>query len=123
MRKELLDWAESKLGAIEVDDVFNMKEEVQRDKEGRPVRNITLFYKKKKGIKQAWLEKETFDVWRQEIKDIVGDNLTLRIFSTEGNEMRHIGGEYRDKDGGRDYGETEGNYYNYQFNLVIVKRC
>lgn len=125
LRLALNKWTLEKFGDLAPDDVFNLKEEVVRDKEQNPVRHITVFVKKKKGIKQEWLETATFNIWVGELQKIIGDNLSLKIYSTEGNQMQHKGGLMKanpDNPKRREYQEVTGNYYNYQFNMDIIKR-
>ena len=126
LRLALNKWALEKFGEFAPDDVFNLKEEVIRDKEQRPVRHLTLFLKKKKGIKQDWLEVATFNIWVGELQKIIGDNLSLKIYSTEGNQMQYKGGLMKSDPNNpekRKYEEIAGNYYNYQFNMDIIKRA
>ena len=113
MRETLTRWAKSKFGEISNRDVFNLKEEVVQDKEGNRIRNITMFLKKAEGVQRDWLKEEVFINWTEEIKAIAGDTLALKIFSTEGNEIQYLGGKGE---------EMIGKKYNYQFNLVIIKK-
>jgi len=77
---ELLTWAIKKFDEIESGDNFHMREEVVSEPQtGRKMRQITMFFKKRKGIKQEWLERETFKVWTDELKAIVGENELLKI--------------------------------------------
>jgi hypothetical protein len=126
LRLQLNQWALEKFGEFTPDDVFNLKEEVIRDKEQRPVRHLTLFVKKKKGVKQEWLETATFNIWVGELQKIIGDNLSLKIYSTEGNQMQYKGGLIKadpDNPSKKEYQEVTGNFYNYQFNMDIIKRA
>jgi len=50
LRTELTAWARGVFGDIEIHDVFNLKENIQQTKDGRRIRELTLFIKKKKGI-------------------------------------------------------------------------
>ena len=125
LRLDLNKWALEKFGEFTPDDVFNLKEEVVRDKEQRPIRHIALFIKKKKGVKQEWLETATFNIWIGELQGIIGDNVSLKIYSTEGNQMQYKGGLIKsdtENPGKREYQEVTGNYYNYQFSMDIIKR-
>ncbi len=121
MREQLLQWVHSKFGDISIRDVFNMKEEVVSDKKNNPIRQINIFLKKKKDIQQDWLKPAVFSQWTEEVRDIVGENILLKLFSTEGNEMRYAGGLVETKEG-LEYQEQPGNYYKYEFNLVLWKK-
>jgi len=119
---ELLTWAIKKFDEIESGDNFHMREEVVSEPQtGRKMRQITMFFKKRKGIKQEWLERETFKVWTDELKAIVGENELLKIFSTEGNEMQYAGGMLKETNKPAEYKNLEFNKYNYQFQVVIWK--
>ncbi len=117
MKEKLLGWAIKKFGEMAIDDLFNLREEITRDKQNNKVNQTILFVKKKKGIKQEWLKADVFNSWIMELKEIIGDNLKLEIFSTEANELRYLGGNIKDE-----YQEVSGNFYQYQFNLVIWKK-
>lgn len=117
LRKSLIEWAIAKFGEVSVQDIFNMKEQIVQNKEGLRVREIIMFLKKRKGIQQEWLDPEVFKRWVGELKAIVGENLKLNIFSTEGNELRFTGGDVKGK-----YEEMAANYYNYQFKLEAWKK-
>lgn len=119
---ELLAWAIKKFDEIEKGDSFHMREEIATEPQtGRKMRQITMFFKKQKGIKQEWLERETFKIWTRELKSIVGENELLKLFSTEGNEMQYSGGILKEKDKPAEYHDLEFNKYNYQFQVVIWK--
>jgi len=118
LREKLIRWAKSKFGEISNRDIFNLKEEVGTDKKGNRIRNITMFLKKTEGIQQDWFKEDVFINWTAEIKSIVGDVLALKIFSSEGNEIQYLGG----KDRAEKYEEMISKKYNYQFNLVIIKK-
>ena len=122
MRTELTAWARGVFGDIEIHDVFNLKENIQQTKDGRRIRELTLFIKKKKGIQQDWLTVETFNRWRDELGAIVGDNLKFELKSAEGNEMCHMGGVVKRDGRPEEYIEADFNYYSYQFNLVVWKK-
>lgn len=122
MREKLTKWANETFGRIEISDVFNLKEEIVKDKEGNRIRKVTMFIKKKKGIKQDWLKDETFQRWIQEIKVITGEVIGMQVRSSEGNEMRFLGGLIPDKSGERKYQEHFTRKYNYQFNLEFGKK-
>ena len=115
-------WAEEKFGEVSIEDIFNMKEEVLPDKQNRRIRQITMFLKKRKGIREEWLRADVFRQWIADLKEIVGDNLKMQIFSSEGNELRYAGGMIKEVDKEEEYAEMEKHLYNYQFNLVIWKR-
>ena len=122
MREKLLRWAEEKFGEVSIEDVFNMKEEVLPDKQNRRIRQITMFLKKRKGIREEWLRADVFRQWVADLKGIVGENLKMQIFSSEGNELRYAGGVIKEADKKEEYAEMEKHLYNYQFNLVIWKK-
>lgn len=122
MREKLTKWAHETFGRIEIADAFNLKEQIVPDKEGNRIRNVTMFIKKKKGIKQEWLRPETFERWVEEIKAIVGEIVLIQISSSEGNEMRFQGGLIPDKSGEKKYQEFVTKKYNYQFNLKFGKK-
>ena len=122
MKTELTAWVKTTFGDIEVRDVFNLKEEIQMTKDGRRIRELTLFIKKKKGIQEDWLQKETFERWKGELKEMIGDNLRLDIKSGEGNEMQYSGGEVKRDGRPPEYLEADYNYYSYQFTLTVWKK-
>lgn len=122
MREELTKWANKTFGRIEINDVFNLKENIVTDKEENRIRNTTMFIKKKKGIKQDWLKREIFERWIREIKEIAGDVISMKIISSEGNEMQFLGGPIPDKSGQKKYQEFTRHKYSYMFNLVIGKK-
>ena len=94
MRTALSAWIDKTFGGIHVQDMFNLIEEVAFSKEEDIViRNITVALKKYQGYKKDWIGEETFNRWKEEIRQIVGDNmLKLEIKSSEGNELRHVEG-------------------------------
>jgi len=115
MRTELSAWIDKTFGGIHVQDMFNLTEEVAFSKEEDIcIRNITVALKKYQGYKKSWTEKETFDRWKEEIRQIVGGNiLKLEIKSSEGNELRHVEGM------GKSVG---GRIYAYRFTITIIKQ-
>lgn len=118
----LITWALKKFDETESGDLFTMREEVVPDPQTkRPMKQITMFFKKRKGSEQEWLERETFKAWTEELKAIVGENELLKIFSTEGNEMQYAGGMLKETNKPAEYQDLELNKYNYQFQVVIWK--
>ena len=118
----LITWALKIFDETESGDLFTMREEVVPDPQTkRPMKQITMFFKKRKGIKQGWSEKETFKIWTEELKAIVGENELLKIFSTEGNEMQYAGGMLKETNKPAKYQDLEFNKYNYQFQVIIWK--
>ena len=115
LRTALSAWIDKTFGGIHVQDMFNLTEEVAFSKEEDIViRNITVALKKYQGYKKSWTEKETFDRWKEEIRQIVGGNIMkLEIKSSEGNELRHIEGMGKNVDG---------RIYAYRFTITIIKR-
>ena len=115
MRTALSAWIDKTFGGIHVQDLFNLTEEVGfSKKEDIYVRNITVALKKYQGYKKDWIEEETFNRWKKEIRQIVGDNvLKLEIKSSEGNELRHVEGIGK---------VADGRIFAYHFNIPIIKR-
>lgn len=115
MRTALSAWIDKTFGGIHVQDMFNLTEEVAFSKEEDIViRNITVALKKYQGYKKSWTEKETFNRWKEEIRQIVGgDIMKLEIKSSEGNELRHIEGMGKNVDG---------RIYAYRFIITIIKQ-
>lgn len=115
MRTELSAWIDKTFGGIHVQDLFNLTEEVGFSKEEDIyIRNITVALKKYQGYKKDWIEEETFNRWKEEIRQIVGDNIIkLEIKSSEGNELRHVEGTGK---------SSSGRIFAYHFNITIIKR-
>jgi len=113
MREKVFQWVNDKFGEIHPSDVFNFKEEVVPDKEGKMVRQINVFIKKRTGIKKDWLDPEVFKVWVKELKDIFNPVLVFRVISSEGNELRYSGHE---SDGV--FKGVEGRVYQYQLSIL-----
>ena len=115
MRTELSAWIDKTFGGIHVQDMFNLTEEVAFSKEEDIcIRNITVALKKYQGYKKSWTEKETFDRWKEEFRQIVGRDITkLEIKSSEGNELRHVEGMGK---------SVNGRIYAYRFTITIIKR-
>lgn len=122
MRDKLIKWANDKFGEILVSDVFYVNERTVLDKQGREIKKLIMHLKKKEKIKNDWLKKEVFKLWADEIKQIIGENLILKIYSTEGNELQHDGRLIKEENKSEYYKEAESHIYNYQFNLVIWKK-
>jgi len=114
MRTELSAWIDKTFGGIHVQDMFNLTEEVAFSKEEDIyIRNITVALKKYQGYKKSWTEKETFNRWKEELKQIVGDVVKLEIKSSEGNELSHVEGMGK---------SVDGRIYAYRFTITIIKR-
>ena len=115
MRTALSAWIDKTFGGIHVQDMFNLTEEVAFSKEEDIcIRNITVAIKKYQGYKKSWTEKETFDRWKEELRQIVGRDITkLEIKSSEGNELRHVEGMGK---------SVDGRIYAYRFTITIIKR-
>jgi len=115
MRTALSAWIDKTFGGIHVQDMFNLTEEVAFSKEEDIyIRNITVALKKYQGYKKSWTEKETFDRWKEEIRQIVGrDIMKLEIKSSEGNELHHVEGMGK---------SVDGRIYAYRFTITIIKR-
>jgi len=119
---QLLTWALKKFDETESGDLFTMREEVVPEPQTkRKMKQITIFFRKQKGIKQEWIERETFKKWSEELKTIVGENELLKIFSTEGNEMQYAGGMLKETNKPAEYQNLEFNKFNYQFQVIIWK--
>ena len=77
------------------------------------IRNITVALKKYQGYKKSWTEKETFNRWKEELRQIVGDVVKLEIKSSEGNKLSHVEGMGK---------SVDGRIYAYRFIITIIKR-
>ena len=122
IKMALLTWALKKFDETERGDLFTMREEVVPDPQTkRKMKQISMFFKKQKGIKQGWSKKEVFKIWTEELKAIVGENELLKIFSTEGNEMQYAGGLLKETNRPVEYHNLERNKFNYQFQVIIWK--
>ena len=114
MRTALSAWIDKTFGGIHVQDMFNLTEEVAFSKDGDIcIRNITVALKKYQGYKKSWTEKETFDRWKEEIRQIVGNVMKLEIKSSEGNEFSHVEGMGK---------SVDGRIYAYRFIITIIKQ-
>ena len=115
MRTALSAWVDKTFGGIHVQDLFKLTEEVAFSKEADIyIRNIVVGLKKYQGYKKSWTEEETFNRWKEEIKQIIGGNITkLEIKSSEGNELSYVEGM------GKSAG---GRIYAYHFTITIIKR-
>lgn len=123
MRTKLSEWADKTFGKIHVGDLFKLNEEVQPDKEGNRIRNITLGIKKYQGYKKSWTDEETLDRWKEELKQIIGkDILKLDIHSSEGNEINYVSGIRHGKDNKEEIKSIQRRIFAYQFTISIIKR-
>ena len=115
MRTALSAWIDKTFGGIHVQDMFNLTEEVAFSKEDDIyIRNITVALKKYQGYKKSWTEKETFNRWKEELRQIIGNDVVkLEIKSSEGNELSHVEGMGK---------SVDGRIYAYRFIVTIIKR-
>lgn len=115
MRTALSAWIDKTFGKVHVQDMFNLTEEVAFSKEENIcIRNIVVALKKYQGYKKSWTEKETFNRWKEEVRQIVGEDIIkLEIKSSEGNELRHVEGMGK---------SVDGRIYAYRFTITIIKR-
>ena len=124
IRTALSDWVDKTFGPIHIQDAFKLNEEVAATKKkGVYLRNITVGLKKYEGFKKSWTDEETFDRWRNEIKEIVGNDVVkLEIKSSEGNELSYVEGLKRDEKGEEKFANAGGRLFAYQFIITIIKR-
>ena len=124
IRTALSDWVDKTFGPIHIQDAFKLNEEVAATKQkGVYLRNITVGLKKYEGFKKSWTDEETFDRWRKEIKEIIGDDVVkLEIKSSEGNELSYVEGLRRGEKGEEKFANAGGRLFAYQFVITIIKR-
>ena len=124
IRTALSNWVDKTFGGIHIQDMFKLNEEVAATKQkGVYLRNITVGLKKYEGFKKSWTDEETFDRWRKEIKEIVGDDIVkLEIKSSEGNELSYVEGLRRGEKGEEKFANAGGRLFAYQFVITIIKR-
>ena len=124
IRTALSDWVDKTFGGIHIQDAFKLNEEVTATKQkGVYLRSITVGLKKYEGFKKDWTSEETFDRWRKEIKEIIGDDVVkLEIKSSEGNELSYVEGLKRDEKGEEKFANAGGRLFAYQFIITIIKR-
>lgn len=124
IRTALSDWVDKAFGPIHIQDMFKLNEEVSATKQrGVYLRSITVGLKKYEGFNKSWTDEETFDRWRKEIKEIVGDDvIKLEIKSSEGNELNYIEGMTKDEKGKEKFANVGGRLFAYQFVIDIKKR-
>ena len=124
MRTELSAWVDRTFGPIHIQDIFKLNEEVSATKlKGIYLRSITVGLKKYEGFNKSWTDKETFDRWKKEIKEIIGDDvIKLEIKSSEGNELNYVEGMMKDEKGKEKIVNAGGRLFAYQFVIDIKKR-
>ena len=124
IRTALSDWVDKTFGPIHIQDMFKLDEEVSATKQkGIYLRSITVGLKKYEGFKKDWTGEETFERWRKEIKEIVGDDvIKLEIKSSEGNDLSYVEGLSKDEKGDEKFINARGRMFAYQFNITIKKR-
>jgi len=117
IRSKLSIWAEKTFGQIHIGDRFRLNEEVTRDKKENPCRRIILGLKKYQGYKRSWTNEDTFERWKIQIKDILGDEvLDIDIRSTEGNELSHVARRQKLDEKMK---ESQKRIWAYQFTIII----
>jgi hypothetical protein len=119
VREKLAAWASKTFGRFGADDIFNLKEEWTRDKQGGRVQTVNLFAKIHRDYRAEWTQVKTFSKWIEELRRIVGEALILRISSVEAKELKY-GGMRVMTDGKADFKETLADAFAYQFNMVAV---
>jgi len=124
IRTALSDWVDKTFGPIHIQDMFKLNEEVSATKhKGIYLRSITVGLKKYEGFKKDWTGEETFERWKKEIKEIVGDDaIKLEIKSSEGNELSYVEGLRRGEKGEEKFANARGRLFAYQFIITIMKR-
>ena len=124
IRTALSNWVDKTFGPIHIQDAFKLNEEVAATKQkGVYLRNITVGLKKYEGFKKSWTDEETFDRWRKEIKEMVGNDVVkLEIKSSEGNELSYVEGLRRGEKGEEKFANAGGRLFAYQFTITIIKR-
>ena len=124
IRTALSGWVDKTFGPIHIQDMFKLNEEVAATKQkGVYLRSITVGLKKYEGFKKSWTDEETFDRWKKEIKEIVGNNVVkLEIKSSEGNELSYVEGLRKGEKGEEKFANAGGRLFAYQFVITIIKR-
>jgi len=124
IRTALSDWVDKTFGPIHIQDMFKLNEEVSATKhKGIYLRSITVGLKKYEGFKKDWTGEETFERWKKEIKEIVGDDaIKLEIKSSEGNELSYVEGLRRGEKGEEKFANARDRLFAYQFIITIMKR-
>jgi len=124
IRTALSDWVDKTFGPIHIQDLFTMNEEVSATKQkGIYLRSIKIALRKHEGFKKDWTGQETFDRWKKEIKEIVGDDvIKLEIKSSEDNELSYVEGLRRGEKDEEKFVNAGGRLFAYQFVITIKKR-
>ena len=124
MRTALSEWIDRTFGRIHVQDMFQLTEEVGATKEaGIYLRNVVIALRKSEGFKKDWTSEETFNRWKKELREIIGDDglVKLDLKSAEGNELSYIAGTKGTKEGAGKLIDAGGRLFTYRFTLSIIK--
>ena len=124
IRTALSDWVDKTFGPIHIQDMFKLNEEVSATKQrGVYLRSITVGLKKYEGFNKSWTDEETFNRWKRQIKEIIGNDVVkLEIKSSEGNELSYVEGLGKGEKGEEKFANAEGRLFAYQFIITIIKR-
>lgn len=115
---EFHTWALETFGLYPFDTLYVRKDVMPDKQKDRCLMKIVLYVKKKFGVRKEWLDKETVEEWRRQLKTIVGDCKSFDLVSTEAHEVKalEITPEEMEpmKKGPMDI-------YNYKFTLTVMK--
>ena len=124
LRTALSEWIDKSFGPVHIGDFFTMEEQVSATKEERVYqRKIVISLLKHEGFKKDWTSEETFERWKEKIKEMVeGDVLKLDIKCAEDNELRYVAGIRSGEKGEEEFGDAKGRVFSYRFNISLIKR-
>jgi len=124
MRTALSAWVDRTFGPIHVQDMFELNEQVGATKEaGIYLRNIVVALRKSEGFKKDWTSEETFARWKQELREIIGDDLIkFDLKSAEGSELNYIAGTAGSGKDAEKLVDAGGRLFTYRFTLSVIKR-
>lgn len=119
LKVKLLKWAVDTFGELDPNDVINVREDIlNTDKEDEIQQKVVLHVKKRIGVDMNWLEKTTLDNWEGYLKEMAGEHIAFDIKTNEGRELSKVSGKIKEE-----YKSMPAiKIYNYEFNLIIIKR-
>lgn len=122
LRTKLSRWVDKEFGTLHPpEDKAVIYEDLEWTKQKDWIQTITIEIKKSEGISKDWLEDETRDRWKGEIRKIIGLHLKLLINSSMGRENSYISGVLPSEKGKDELVEESGKSFNYQFKIELKK--